>query len=217
MDKLINAYLDKYEKLFRISNITWNTGVIILSIVFCLKFCSISNLINWLNAVFLFALIITALNAISLFIYKIELMRYYKEEINLKNLNNKKIICYENKLDKEQKDFITNYVRKNKISKVGKLQIIINELQEKINSVWYNKYKEMFIIPAILSFAMSIIQYDEKIGLAVYLLQSIFVVVFVIVVTKGFNEICHMAIFNKYMGLKRLKELLVNVALKHGK
>ena len=32
MDKLINAYLDKYEKLFRISNITWNTGVIILSI-----------------------------------------------------------------------------------------------------------------------------------------------------------------------------------------
>lgn len=217
MDKLINTYLDKYEKLFKISNITWNAGVIIASIVFCLKFCSISNLINWLNAVFLFALIITALNAICLFIYKIELMRYYKDKINLKNLNKKEIICYENKLDKEQKDFITNYVRKNKISKVGKLQIVINELHEKINSVGYNKSQELFIIPAILSFAMSMIQYDEKIGFAVYLLQSIFCVVFAIVVTKGFNEICHMANFKRYTGLKRLKELLVNVSLKYGK
>lgn len=217
MDKLIGTYLGKYEKFFRISNITWNIGVIIASMVFCLIFCYMSNFIDRLKAVSLFALIIIILYRLCLFIYKIELMRYYKEAINLKNLNKKEIICYENKLDKEQKDFITNYVRKNKISKAGKLQIVINELQEKINSVWYNKYKEVFIIPAILTFAMSIIQYDEKIGLAAYLLQSIIVVMCVIVITICFNEIYYIATFKKYAGLKRLKELLVNVSLKHGK
>ena len=110
---------------------------------------------------------------------------------------------------------MSKYTRRNRLNKLGKLNIIINELQQEINKK--ENIRSIFIIPTCLTIFKSVINYDNSGDLLTFIVQYAVITLIAFMTVTAFYKMYDCKTFNKYTGIERLKELLVHVSIKHGK
>lgn len=215
MEKIKEKYNNECDiKLSYIGKIYKRIGVV-LSILYICVVLTNYNLSIIIFATIIYFIIMCLTFCILNFIYKKSL--YKKLKVLYKVNFGKNVREYERVLDDFQKKWISDYIRKNKINKLGKLSIIIDEITKEIDNKLYKKYIDIIIMPAIFNFFINIVNlnYEKDI------MGLLTVVVICILTTYAYanliDKIDQSNVFNKYSGLERLKELLVHASLKHGR
>ena len=185
MDKLIEDYNNKCQVISNKSDNMWKNGLVILFILFSIYYFFTNKKII---CVFAVAIIISVWFSVCVFVYDKELKKNVSNMcIKTSKKEKKKYSEYEEILDKYQKDFISNYIRKNKLNKLGKLDIIINEIQQEVNKK--AETKNIFVIPSVLTLFTSVANYDSNIGLLAFIIQYGVLIISAILVITAFYKL----------------------------
>lgn len=216
MEKLLQRYKDDCAISSKSASFIWKMGIIILSIVY-IKLSYESK--NYIEMFALFLIGILILYLLCLFIFKRK--AFNKIYFGRKNKNDcKKLKILYREINKYQKNWITNYCKKNKINEISKLEILRSSLCEerKIKAISYINP----IIIGSLTFTVweiGLQKLSDKIGYINMIFVAIVVAVILSVILgilkKEFIENKEMFLeFDKFASNKRLEDLLLYEILK---
>ena len=216
MEKLLQRYKIECAISSKLASIIWKIGIIILSIAY-MKL-SYGNQ-NYFKMFVLFLIGILILYLLCLFIFKRKVFNKIYSGKGNKN-NCKKLKCLYLEIDKYQKNWITNYCKKNKINEISKLEILRSCLCEerKLKAISYINP----IIIGSLTFTIweiGLQKLSDKIGYINMIFVAIAVAVILSVILgilkKEFIENKEMFLeFDKFASNKRLESLLLYEILK---
>lgn len=216
MEKLLQKYKDECAISSKLASIIWKIGIIILSIVYIKLSYGNQNYFE----MFVWLLIgILILYLLCLFIFKRKAFnKIYSGKENKNNCKKLKILYLE--IDKYQKNWMTNYCKKNKLNEISKLEILRSSLCEerKIKTINYINP----IIIGTLTFTIweiGLQKLSDKIGYINMIFIAIVVAVILSVIIgitkKEFIEDKEMFFeFDKFESNKRLEDLLLYEILK---
>ena len=216
MEKLLQRYKDDCAISSKSASFIWKMEIIILSIVY-IKLSYESK--NYIEMFALFLIGILILYLLCLFIFKRK--AFNKIYFGRKNKNDcKKLKMLYREINKYQKNWITNYCKKNKINEISKLEILRSSLCEerKIKAISYINP----IIIGSLTFTIweiGLQKLSDKIGYINMIFVAIVVAVILSVILgilkKEFIENKEMFLeFDKFASNKRLEDLLLYEILK---
>lgn len=216
MEKLLQKYKDECAISSKLASIIWKIGIIILSIVY-LKL-SYGNQ-NYFKMFFLFLIGILILYLLCLFIFKRKAFnKIYSSKENKNNCKKLKILYLE--IDKYQKNWMTNYCKKNKLNEISKLEILRSSLCEerKIKTINYISP----IIIGTLTFTIweiGLQKLSDKIGyinmIFIATVVAVLLSVIIGIMKKEFIEDKEIFFeFDKFETNKRLEDLLLYEILK---
>lgn len=217
MLKILNEFNNNCGIKSNLANFIWKVGIIIDSISYCI--CTIYFKKN--SYIPLYFIIMIVLFIISHTIFIMKAARAIGENFYFRQLFNiKRIGVIYRKIDQYQKDWITKYCKKNKLNVINKLEIMIQEirLRKEKNTI---KYINPIIIGTlcITVWEIALQKATEKIG---FWNMIPITIVLTIGISLGIGWITKEIIedkkffdqFERYIGYKRLEELLVYSALK---
>lgn len=216
MEKLLQKYKDECAISSKLASIIWKIGIIILSIVY-IKL-SYGNQ-NYFKMFFLFLIGILILYLLCLFIFKRKAFnKIYSSKENKNNCKKLKILYLQ--IDKYQKNWMTNYCKKNKLNEISKLEILRSSLCEerKIKTINYISP----IIIGTLTFTIweiGLQKLSDKIGyinmIFIATVVAVLLSVIIGIMKKEFIEDKEMFFeFDKFETNKRLEDLLLYEILK---
>ena len=216
MEKLLQKYKEDCVISSKSASLIWKIGIIIISIIY-IKL-SYGNQ-NYFKMFVLFLIGILILYLLCLFIFKRKVFNKIYSGKGNKN-NCKKLKCLYLEIDKYQKNWITNYCKKNKINEISKLEILRSCLCEerKLKAISYINP----IIIGSLTFTIweiGLQKLSDKIGYINMIFVAIAVAVILSVILgilkKEFIENKEMFLeFDKFASNKRLEDLLLYEILK---
>ena len=216
MEKLLQKYKDECAISSKLASIIWKIGIIFLSVVY-MKL-SYGNQ-NYFKMFILFLIGILTLYLLCLFIFKRKAFnKIYSGKGNKNNCKKLKFLYLE--IDKYQKNWMTNYCKKNKLSETSKLEILRSSLSEerKIKTINYINP----IIIGTLAFTIweiGLQKLSDKIGyinmIFVAIVVAIIISVILGILKKEFLEDKELFLeFDKFASNKRLEDLLLYEILK---
>ena len=214
MKKIIEQYNKECEIPPKGISIFYQVIIIVLMVLFTLISLNSNNIFMILICIPILFVVFVVLYSTCSIIYTKQLKAKIKETLKLND--NVNTVNYEEIIDQYQKKWISNYIRKNKLRKFSKLSIIINELQQEIDKKSIKKYIEILIIPAIFSLAVDIAN-SNGVNDVVLFVRYIICTGVTISVVYFLNNLGDYNRFKRYIGLERLKELLIHAAIKHGR
>lgn len=218
MEKLKKEYKEKYEVISSRADKIWKIGMIILTILLTIIYFIVDTIVYKIFLFVVFYVLVGSLFKICSYIYDKELYKQIQIIYGDKNLIDRYNVEYfEELLNEYQKRCITEYIRKNKLNKLGKLSIVINELQDEINKSPEKILRESITISGVLGIFTSFLNFDIQNSLIVYILQYLMCIMSCLYFLLGLRKLYDCKTFSKYIGLERLKELLIHAALKHGR
>lgn len=216
MEKLLQKYKDECAISSKLASIIWKIGIIILSIVYIKLSYGNQNYFK----MFVWLLIgILILYLLCLFIFKRKAFnKIYSGKGNKNNCKKLKILYLE--IDKYQKNWMTNYCKKNKLNEISKLEILRSSLCEerKIKTINYINP----IIIGTLTFTIweiGLQKLSDKIGyinmIFIAIVVAVILSVIIGIMKKEFIEDKEMFFeFDKFESNKRLEDLLLYEILK---
>lgn len=217
MEDLVEKYKEECAVYSRWASYIWKIGLIILSVVYMFW---LYNQQNILLKIILYAGSIIILYIICRGIFKRKVLEKIYSISNRSRTKLKKIKELQEEINKYQKDWMTNYCKKNKIRQILKLEILRNSLIEerKSNTIRY-------INPVIIgTLSLTIWEIElpklcNKIGninlICVGVLLSVVISIIVGIIKREFNEDKKIFFsFEKYANNERLEELLLYQILK---
>jgi|GEM_PF-2743843 hypothetical protein len=216
MEKLLQKYKDECAISSKLASIIWKIGIIILSIVYIKLSYGNQNYFK----MFVWLLIgILILYLLCLFIFKRKAFnKIYSGKGNKNNCKKLKILYLE--IDKYQKNWMTNYCKKNKLNEISKLDILRSSLCEerKIKTINYINP----IIIGTLTFTIweiGLQKLSDKIGyinmIFIAIVVAVILSVIIGIMKKEFIEDKEMFFeFDKFESNKRLEDLLLYEILK---
>ena len=216
MEKLLQKYKDECAISSKLASIIWKIGIIILSIVYIKLSYGNQNYFK----MFVWLLIgILILYLLCLFIFKRKAFnKIYSGKGNNNNCKKLKILYLE--IDKYQKNWMTNYCKKNKLNEISKLEILRSSLCEerKIKTINYINP----IIIGTLTFTIweiGLQKLSDKIGyinmIFIAIVVAVILSVIIGIMKKEFIEDKEMFFeFDKFESNKRLEDLLLYEILK---
>lgn len=216
MEKLLQKYKDECAISSKLASIIWKIGIIILSIVYIKLSYGNQNYFK----MFVWLLIgILILYLLCLFIFKRKAFnKIYSGKGNKNNCKKLKILYLE--IDKYQKNWMTNYCKKNKLNEISKLEILRSSLCEerKIKTISYINP----IIIGSLTFTIweiGLQKLSDKIGyinmIFIAIVVAVILSVIIGIMKKEFIENKEMFLeFDKFASNKRLEDLLLYEILK---
>ena len=216
MEKLLQKYKDECAISSKLASIIWKIGIIILSIVYIKLSYGNQNYFK----MFVWLLIgILILYLLCLFIFKRKAFnKIYSGKGNKNNCKKLKILYLE--IDKYQKNWMTNYCKKNKLNEISKLEILRSSLCEerKIKTISYINP----IIIGSLTFTIweiGLQKLSDKIGyiniIFIAIVAAVILSVIIGIMKKEFIENKEMFLeFDKFASNKRLEDLLLYEILK---
>lgn len=216
MEKLLQRYKIECAISSKLASNIWKIGIIILSIVY-MKL-SYGNQ-NYFKMFVLFLIGILILYLLCLFIFKRKVFnKIYLGKGNKNNCKRLKFLYLE--IDKYQKNWITNYCKKNKINEISKLEILRSNLCEERKQKAINYINPIII--GSLTFTIweiGLQKLSEKIGyinmIFVAMVVAVILSVILGVLKKEFIENKEMFLeFDKFASNKRLEDLLLYEILK---
>lgn len=216
MEKLLQRYKDECAISSKLASNIWKIGIIILSIVY-IKLSYGSQ--NYFEMFVLFLIGILILYLLCLFIFKRKAFnKIYSGKGNKNNCKKLKILYLE--IDKYQKNWMTNYCKKNKLNEISKLDILRSSLCEerKIKTISYINP----IIIGSLTFTIweiGLQKLSDKIGyinmIFIAIVIAVILSVIIGIMKKEFIENKEMFLeFDKFTSNKRLEDLLLYEILK---
>lgn len=219
MEKLLQRYKDDCAISSKSASIIWKIGIIILSIVYIKLSCEGQN---YIEMFVLFLIGILILYILCLYIFKRKAFnKIYSDRENRNDCKKLKMLYIE--IDKYQKNWITNYCKKNKINEISKLEILRSSLCEerKLKAISYINP----IIIGSLTFTIweiGLQKLSDKIGYINMIFVAIVVAVILSVILgilkREFIENREMFLeFDKFASNKRLEDLLLYEILKSKK
>lgn len=216
MEKLLQKYKEDCAISSKSASLIWKIGIIIISIIY------IKLSYEGKNYIEMFALFLGCI----LILYILCLIIFKRKAFNIiysdrKNKNNcKKLKMLYKEIDKYQKNWITNYCKKNKINEISKLEILRSCLCEerKVKAISYINP----IIIGSLTFTIweiGLQKLSDKIGYINMIFVAIAVAVIISVILgilkKEFIENKEMFLeFDKFASNKRLEDLVLYEILK---
>ncbi|MFQ9264909.1 MAG: hypothetical protein ACLR44_07455 [Clostridia bacterium] len=216
MEKLLQKYKDECAISSKLASIIWKIGIIILSIVYIKLSYGNQNYFK----MFVWLLIgILILYLLCLFFFKRKAFnKIYSGKGNKNNCKKLKILYLE--IDKYQKNWMTNYCKKNKLNEISKLEILRSSLCEerKIKTINYINP----IIIGTLTFTIweiGLQKLSDKIGyinmIFIAIVVAVILSVIIGIMKKEFIEDKEMFFeFDKFESNKRLEDLLLYEILK---
>ena len=216
MEKLLQKYKDECAISSKLASIIWKIGIIILSIVYIKLSYGNQNYFK----MFVWLLIgILILYLLCLFFFKRKAFnKIYLGKGNKNNCKKLKILYLE--IDKYQKNWMTNYCKKNKLNEISKLEILRSSLCEerKIKTINYINP----IIIGTLTFTIweiGLQKLSDKIGyinmIFIAIVVAVILSVIIGIMKKEFIEDKEMFFeFDKFESNKRLEDLLLYEILK---
>mgnify|MGYP004459939981 FL=1 len=216
MEKLLQKYKDECAISSKLASIIWKIGIIILSIVYIKLSYGNQNYFK----MFVWLLIgILILYLLCLFFFKRKAFnKIYSGKGNKNNCKKLKILYLE--IDKYQKNWMTNYCKKNKLNEISKLEILRSNLCEerKIKTINYINP----IIIGTLTFTIweiGLQKLSDKIGyinmIFIAIVVAVILSVIIGIMKKEFIEDKEMFFeFDKFESNKRLEDLLLYEILK---
>lgn len=216
MEKLLQKYKDECAISSKLASIIWKIGIIILSIVYIKLSYGNQNYFK----MFVWLLIgILILYLLCLFFFKRKAFnKIYSGKGNKNNCKKIKILYLE--IDKYQKNWMTNYCKKNKLNEISKLEILRSSLCEerKIKTINYINP----IIIGTLTFTIweiGLQKLSDKIGyinmIFIAIVVAVILSVIIGIMKKEFIEDKEMFFeFDKFESNKRLEDLLLYEILK---
>lgn len=216
MEKLLQKYKDECAISSKLASIIWKIGIIILSIVYIKLSYGNQNYFK----MFVWLLIgILILYLLCLFIFKRKAFnKIYSGKGNKNNCKKLKILYLE--IDKYQKNWMTNYCKKNQLNEISKLEILRSSLCEerKIKTINYINP----IIIGTLTFTIweiGLQKLSDKIGyinmIFIAIVVAVILSVIIGIMKKEFIEDKEMFFeFDKFESNKRLEDLLLYEILK---
>lgn len=216
MEKLLQKYKDECAISSKLASIIWKIGIIILSIVYIKLSYGNQNYFK----MFVWLLIgILILYLLCLFIFKRKAFnKIYSGKGKKNNCKKLKILYLE--IDKYQKNWMTNYCKKNKLNEISKLDILRSSLCEerKIKTINYINP----IIIGTLTFTIweiGLQKLSDKIGyinmIFIAIVVAVILSVIIGIMKKEFIEDKEMFFeFDKFESNKRLEDLLLYEILK---
>ena len=219
MEKLLQKYKDECAISSKLASIIWKIGIIILSIVYIKLSYGNQNYFK----MFVWLLIgILILYLLCLFIFKRKAFnKIYSGKGNKNNCKKLKILYLE--IDKYQKNWMTNYCKKNNLNEISKLEILRSSLCEerKIKTINYINP----IIIGTLTFTIweiGLQKLSDKIGyinmIFIAIVVAVILSVIIGIMKKEFIEDKEMFFeFDKFETNKRLEDLLLYEILKFKK
>lgn len=216
MEKLLQKYKDECAISSKLASIIWKIGIIILSIVYIKLSYGNQNYFK----MFVWLLIgILILYLLCLFFFKRKTFnKIYSGKGNKNNCKKLKILYLE--IDKYQKNWMTNYCKKNKLNEISKLEILRSSLCEerKIKTINYINP----IIIGTLTFTIweiGLQKLSDKIGyinmIFIAIVVAVILSVIIGIMKKEFIEDKEMFFeFDKFESNKRLEDLLLYEILK---
>lgn len=216
MQRLIERYKVECSINSKVASILWKIGIIILSIVY-IKLSYESQ--NYFKMFIVFLIGILILYLLCLFIFKRKAFnKIYSGKVNKNNCKKLKILYLE--IDKYQKNWMTNYCKRNNIDKISKLEILRSDLSEerKLKAISYINP----IIIGSLTFTIweiGLQKLSDKIGyinmIFIAIVVAIILSVIIGIMKKEFIENKEMFLeFDKFASNKRLEDLLLYEILK---
>jgi hypothetical protein len=216
MQRLIERYKVECSINSKVASILWKIGIIILSIVY-IKLSYESQ--NYFKMFIVFLIGILILYLLCLFIFKRKAFnKIYSGKVNKNNCKKLKILYLE--IDKYQKNWMTNYCKRNNIDKISKLEILKSDLCEerKLKAISYINP----IIIGSLTFTIweiGLQKLSDKIGyinmIFIAIVVEIILSVIIGIMKKEFIENKEMFLeFDKFASNKRLEDLLLYEILK---
>lgn len=216
MQRLIERYKVECSINSKVASILWKIGIIILSIVY-IKLSYESQ--NYFKMFIVFLIGILILYLLCLFIFKRKAFnKIYSGKVNKNNCKKLKILYLE--IDKYQKNWMTNYCKRNNIDKISKLEILRSDLCEerKLKAISYINP----IIIGSLTFTIweiGLQKLSDKIGyinmIFIAIVVAIILSVIIGIMKKEFIENKEMFLeFDKFASNKRLEDLLLYEILK---
>ncbi len=215
MKDIIKRYKEECEIVSKVASKIYQLGTTILIILFVLISLILNDIFKILISIPILLLISYILFMLCSKIYDKELETKAKKVAKLDK--HTKRMEFESVIDEYQKSWISNYVRKNKLRKLSKLSIVIDEIQKEIDRKSINKYIEILIIPAVFSFVIDIAKSNSINESAVLFVRYIICVGVTMSSVYCINNLNIYNVFNKYIGLERLKQLLIYIAIKKGR
>jgi len=216
VEKLIEQFNKECDVTSRSANQIWSIGQIILSSIFLYLVIEFGK----------FSITIFIFFAICMFF-----LYFFCEYINLNKVKDrlklKKIIIVKSKytkttyeeLDKFQKDWITNYCKRNNLNKISKLEIIRKEINNKREGKI--KYINPIIIGTLLIAVWETLVEEraKEIGSIIpTILPLIILSIFIsVIIGEIMNQFKFNNLFKSYTGYERLEQLLLFVILKCNK
>lgn len=216
MEKLLQKYKDECAISSKLASIIWKIGIIILSIVYIKLSYGNQNYFK----MFVWLLIgILILYLLCLFFFKRKAFnKIYSGKGNKNNCKKLKILYLE--IDKYQKNWMTNYCKKNKLNEISKLEILRSSLCEerKIKTINYINP----IIIGTLTFTIweiGLQKLSDKIGyinmIFIAIVVAVILSVIIGIMKEEFIEDKEMFFeFDKFESNKRLEDLLLYEILK---
>ena len=217
MEKLIKRYKEECDLSSKLASRLWKLGQIIVLFVAANYYIVNTNiLLSFLIVTICIIILHIICECIeTICIAKKMNIKYNVRKIILTKKNRKNIY---QQFDKYQKEWITNFCKKNKINNIEKLKIIREELSKKNNII---KYIDPIVIGTLLLALWEILLQNilEIIGLAYRILIGLFLVIIISIILgwmkKEWKEQKEfMNIFNRYSGSERLRDLLLYRILK---
>lgn len=216
MEKLLQKYKEDCAISSKSASLIWKIGIIIISIIY-IKLSYEGK--NYIEMFALFLVCILILYILCLLIFKRKAFNIIYSDRKNKN-DCKKIKMLYKEIDKYQKNWITNYCKKNKINEISKLEILRSCLCEerKLKAISYINP----IIIGSLTFTIweiGLQKLSDKIGYINMIFVAIAVAVILSVILgilkKEFIENKKMFLeFDKFASNKRLEDLLLYEILK---
>lgn len=216
MEKLLQKYKEDCVISSKSASLIWKIGIIIISIIY-IKLSYEGK--NYIEMFALFLVCILILYILCLLIFKRKAFNIIYSDRKNKN-DCKKLKMLYKEIDKYQKNWITNYCKKNKINEISKLEILRSCLCEerKLKAISYINP----IIIGSLTFTIweiGLQKLNDKIGYINMIFVAIAVAVILSVILgilkKEFIENKEMFLeFDKFASNKRLEDLLLYEILK---
>lgn len=216
MEKLLQKYKEDCAISSKSASLIWKIGIIIISIIY-IKLSYEGK--NYIEMFALFLVCILILYILCLLIFKRKAFNIIYSDRKNKN-DCKKLKMLYKEIDKYQKNWITNYCKKNKINEISKLEILRSCLCEerKLKAISYINP----IIIGSLTFTIweiGLQKLSDKIGYINMIFVAIAVAVILSVILgilkKEFIENKEMFLeFDKFASNKRLEDLVLYEILK---
>lgn len=216
MEKLLQKYKDECAISSKLASIIWKIGIIILSIVYIIL--SYKNQ-NYIKMFFVFFIGILILCLLCLFIFKRKTFnKIYSGKENKNNCKKLKRLYLE--IDKYQKNWMTNYCKKNKLNEISKLEILRSSLCEERKIKTINYISPIIIGTLIFTiWEIGLQKLSDKIGyinmIFIAIVVAVLLSVFIGIIKKEFIEDKKIFfVFDKFNTNKRLEDLLLYEILK---
>lgn len=216
MEKLLQRYKNECAISSKCASIIWKIGIITISIIYIKLSYEGQNYIE-MFALFLICILILYIACVLIFKRK-AFNKIYSDRKNKNNCKKLKDLYLE--IDKYQKNWMTNYCKKNKINKISKLEILRSNVCEE------RKQKVISYINPIIIGSLTFTTWEiglQKLSNKIGYINMIFVAIVVAVILsvilgvlkKEFIENKEMFLeFDKFASNKRLEDLLLYEILK---